>query len=228
MAEKKKHILGISAFYHDAAAALLQDGMLLAAAEEERFSRKKHDYGFPEQAIDFCLRQAGISGQDLDYVVFYEKPLLKFERILLTTLQTFPQSYAVFREAMVAWFNEKLWVKGHILTKLDIPDEKLLFVEHHLSHAASAFFCSPYEEAAILTVDGVGEWTTATVGRGTAFWPEGPPDPPGNDAGQWCFHNPGTYVYDGDTVAVADVDINLPEAYSMQFYSNTKVAVLGA
>ena len=166
------YILGISCHYHDAAAALLHDGMLVAASEEERFTRKKHDYSFPQQAIDFCLAQAGITTQELDYVVFYEKPLLKFERIILTILQTFPQSWGVFRESMVAWFNEKLWVKSHILTQLDIPDEKLLFVEHHLSHAASSFFCSPYKEAAILTVDGVGEWTTATVGRGSAFWGE--------------------------------------------------------
>ncbi|MCP4536131.1 MAG: hypothetical protein GY832_03200 [Chloroflexi bacterium] len=166
------YILGISCYYHDSAAALLRDGMLVAAAAEERFTRKKHDSGFPDHAIDFCLRQAGIDKQDLDYVVFYEKPLLKFERILMTTLQTFPQSWGVFRESMIAWFNEKLWVKGRILTKLDIPDEKLLFVEHHASHAASAFFCSPYKDAAILTVDGVGEWSTATVGRGTAFWSE--------------------------------------------------------
>ena len=164
------NILGISCYYHDAAAALLQDGLLVAAAEEERFSRKKHDYGFPHNAIEFCLRQSGITSEDLDYVVFYEKPLLKFERILLSTLQTFPRSYAVFRESMIAWFNDKLWIKGQILTKLDIPNEKLLFVEHHLSHAASAFFCSPYKEAAILTVDGVGEWTTAAVGIASADW----------------------------------------------------------
>lgn len=164
------YILGISCYYHDSAAALLQDGMLIAAAEEERFSRKKHDYGFPDQAIDFCMEQAQIEGRDLDYVVFYEKPFLKFERILLSTLQGFPQSWGVFRESMIAWFNDKLWIKGQILTKLDIPDEKLLFVEHHISHAASAFFCSPYDEAAILTVDGVGEWTTATIGKGTADW----------------------------------------------------------
>jgi carbamoyltransferase len=146
----------------------------VAASEEERFSRKKHDYGFPAQAIEFCLQQAGITAQDLDYVVFYEKPLLKFERILMSTLQMFPQSYGVFRESMIAWFNEKLWVKSHILTTLNIPDEKLLFVEHHLSHAASALFCSPYEEAAVLTIDGVGEWTTATVGKGTAAWEQLP------------------------------------------------------
>ncbi len=164
------YILGISCYYHDSAAALLKDGDLVAGAEEERFSRKKHDYGFPDQAINFCLRQAGIQGADLDYVVFYEKPLLKFERILLTNLSTFPNSWKVFREAMIAWFNEKLWVKGRILTKLGIPDEKLLFVEHHLSHAASAMYCSPYDEAAILTVDGVGEWTTAAMGKATADW----------------------------------------------------------
>ncbi|WP_420643975.1 carbamoyltransferase [Candidatus Leptofilum sp.] len=164
------YILGISCFYHDAAAALLHDGILVAAAEEERFSRKKHDFDYPKNAIEFCLQEAGITSQDLDYVVFYEKPLLKFERILLTTLQTFPKSWGVFRESMITWFNEKLWVKGQILTSLNVPDQKLLFVEHHLSHAASAFFCSPYEEAAILTVDGVGEWTTATVGKGTAGW----------------------------------------------------------
>ncbi|MGH2537040.1 MAG: carbamoyltransferase family protein [Candidatus Promineifilaceae bacterium] len=166
------NILGISCYYHDAAAALLQDGVLVAAAEEERFSRVKHDFGFPSQAIDFCLRQAGISAQDLDYVVFYEKPLVKFERILLSMLQSFPHSAGAFREAMITWFNDKLWIKGQILTKLGLPDDKLFFVDHHLSHAASAFFCSPYDEAAILTVDGVGEWTTATLGRATAFWPE--------------------------------------------------------
>lgn len=166
------YILGISCYYHDAAAALIEDGMLIAAAEEERFTRVKHDFSFPSHAIDFCLRQAGIAGQDLDYVVFYEKPLLKFERILLTSLDTFPRSWRVFRESMIAWFNEKLWIKGQILTKLDIPDNKLLFVEHHLSHAASAMFASPFREAAILTVDGVGEWTTATIGRATAAWDE--------------------------------------------------------
>ena len=163
-------ILGISCHYHDAAAALLNDGMLIAAADEERFSRKKHDFSYPKLAIQYCLKEAGITAKDLDYVVFYEKPLRKFERILQTTLQTFPQSWGVFRESMIAWFNDKLWIKGQILSDLDIPDEKLLFVEHHLSHAASALFCSPYDEAAIITVDGVGEWTTTTVGKGTADW----------------------------------------------------------
>lgn len=173
------YVLGISCYYHDAAAALLKDGVLVAAAEEERFSRIKHDFGFPKQAIEFCLRQAGITGRDLDYVVFYEKPLLKFERILMSILQTFPQSWRAFRESMISWLNEKLWIKGLILTKLDISDNKLLFVEHHLSHAASAFFCSPYDEAAILTIDGVGEWTTASIGHATADWGLG-----GNGDGQ--------------------------------------------
>ncbi len=159
-------ILGISCFYHDAAAALLQDGVLVAAAEEERFTRKKHDSNFPQMAIEFCLRRAGISAAELDYVVFYEKPFIKFERILFTSMQTFPKSTALFREAMKNWLTEKLWVKGLIKHKLGIEEQKILFSEHHLSHAASAFLCSPFEEAAILTVDGVGEWATATMGLG--------------------------------------------------------------
>jgi len=164
------YILGISCFYHDSAVALLKDGELVAAAEEERFSRKKHDFGFPSHAIRFCLRQAGITGQDLDYVVFYEKPLIKFERILLTTLSTYPKSWRVFREAMLNWFSDKLWIKSHIVRELDIPEDKVLFADHHMSHAASTLYCSPYEEAAILTIDGVGEWTTAAIGRGKAAW----------------------------------------------------------
>ncbi|MBI3126063.1 MAG: carbamoyltransferase [Candidatus Tectomicrobia bacterium] len=159
------HILGISCFYHDAAAALLRDGVLVAAAEEERFSRVKHDFGYPALAAEFCMRKAGIRAGDLDYVVFYEKPFLKFERILLTVLQTYPRSLKVFREAMINWFGDKLWVKGIIHKRLGVPLEKILFVEHHLSHAASAYFVSPFEEAAVLTVDGVGEWTTTTLGR---------------------------------------------------------------
>jgi carbamoyltransferase len=163
------YILGISCYFHDAAAALLCDGQLVAAAEEERFTRKKHDYEFPEHAIQFCLRAGGITAADLDYVVFFEKPFVKFERLLLSNLQTFPRSYRVFREAMVTWLSDKLWIKHHLQKRLGIPDAKLLFSEHHLSHAASTFFCSPFEEAAILTVDGVGEWATASlgVGRGT-------------------------------------------------------------
>ena len=110
------NILGISCYYHDAAAALLQDGILVAAAEEERFSRKKHDYGFPTHAIDFCLRQGGIVGRDLDFLVFYEKPLVKFERILMTCLGTFPRSWKVFREAMIGWLDEKLWIKNRLMS----------------------------------------------------------------------------------------------------------------
>jgi carbamoyltransferase len=164
------YILGISCFYHDSAAALLQDGMLVAAAEEERLSRKKHDSGYPKLAVEFCLEQAGIGPQDLDYVVFYEKPLPKFERLLTTMLATWPRSLVAFREAMITWLNEKLWIKDRIRGQLGVDREKVLFVEHHMSHAASAFFCSPYEESAILTVDGVGEWTSATLGVGKATW----------------------------------------------------------
>src|SRR5713226_8265716 len=160
------YILGISCFYHDAAAALLRDGLLVAAAEEERFTRKKHDSDFPEKAIEFCLRRAGIPLSDLDYIVFYEKPFVKFERIIFTSMQTFPKSARLFREAMKHWLLDKLWIKGLIKQKLGAEDRKILFSEHHLSHAASAFFCSPFEEAAILTVDGVGEWATASMGIG--------------------------------------------------------------
>lgn len=164
------NILGISCYYHDAAAALLVDGQLVAAAEEERFTRKKHDSSFPAHAINFCLNYANLTAQDLDYVVFYEKPLIKFERILQTTLSTFPKSWGVFRESMVTWFDEKLWIKSKLQTGIGVPPSKILFVEHHLSHAASAMFCSPYEDAAVVTIDGVGEWTTASMGYATANW----------------------------------------------------------
>ncbi len=160
------HILGISCFFHDAAAALIVDGQLVAAAEEERFTRKKHDYGFPANAIRFCLERGMIEGQDLDYVVFYEKPFVKFERILMNSLQMFPTTWKVFREAMRFWLGDKLWVKNTIQNMIGIEADKILFSEHHMSHAASAFFCSPFEEAAILTVDGVGEWATAAMGVG--------------------------------------------------------------
>lgn len=160
------HILGVSCYYHDAAAALLRDGMLIAAAEEERFSRVKHDFGFPRNAIRFCLDQAKLEGKDLDYVVFFEKPFRKLDRILMTTLQTYPQSWKVFRESMISWMIDKLWVGTTLQTELGISKEKVLFCEHHLSHAASAYLCSPFDEAAILTVDGVGEWVTATYGVG--------------------------------------------------------------
>lgn len=160
------NILGISAFYHDSAAALLCDGELVAAAQEERFSRIKFDAGFPHHSVKFCLEQAGITKDDLDYVVFYEKPLPKFQRILLSSMSTFPKSWKVFREAMMTWFGEKLWVKSKIAEWMDIKEDKLLFVDHHMSHAASAVFSSPFEEAAVLTVDGVGEWTTTAQGMG--------------------------------------------------------------
>lgn len=164
------YILGLSCYFHDAAAALLRDGVLVAATEEERFSRKKHDDGFPHRAIRFCLERGGITARDLDYVVFYEKPFVKFQRILQSSLHTFPRSWRVFPEAMRHWLREKLWTRTLIQKSLGIPPDRILFSEHHLSHAASAFFCAPYEEAAIITVDGVGEWTTTTTGYGRATW----------------------------------------------------------
>ena len=160
------NILGISCFYHDSAAALLSDGALVAAAEEERFTRIKHDFGYPDRAIAFCLEQGGITAHDLDYVVYYEKPFLKFERILATSLQTFPRSYPVFRESMITWLTEKLWVKNLISDRVGVPVDRVLAVDHHASHAASAFYASPFEKAAVLTVDGVGEWATAAFGTG--------------------------------------------------------------
>jgi len=160
------NILGISCYFHDASAALLKDGELVAAAEEERFTRKKHDYEFPQNAIDFCLGVGGLKGAELDFVVFFEKPFIKFERLLLSSMQTFPRSHKVFREAMITWLGDKLWIKTLIQKRLGIPATKILFSEHHLSHAASAFFCSGFDEAAIMTVDGVGEWTTASIGIG--------------------------------------------------------------
>jgi len=164
------HILGISCYFHDAAAALIRDGVLIAATEEERFSRKKHDYGFPHLAIEFCLRRAGIAASDLDYVVFYEKPFVKFRRILESSLATYPRSWGAFPEAMTHWMKEKLWTRNLIQEALGVPAKRILFSEHHLSHAASAFFCSPFEEAAVLTVDGVGEWTSTATGYGRAPW----------------------------------------------------------
>jgi carbamoyltransferase len=160
------YILGISCYYHDAAAVLLKDGVLVAAAEEERFTRIKHDFGFPKNAIRFCMEQAGISGADLDYAVFFEKPFRKLDRILMMTLQTYPQAWKVFRESMITWMVDKLWVATTLQDEIGIEKNKVLFSEHHLSHAASAYLCSPFEQAAILTVDGVGEWVTATYGVG--------------------------------------------------------------
>jgi carbamoyltransferase len=158
------HILGVSCYYHDAAAVLLRDGQLVAAAEEERFSRVKHDFGFPRNAIRFCLGAGGICGADLDLVVFFEKPFRKLDRILATVLQTYPRSSKVFRESMIGWVLDKLWVAGTLQSELGIERNKISFSEHHLSHAASAFLCSPFAEAAILTVDGVGEWCTTACG----------------------------------------------------------------
>ena len=159
-------ILGISAFYHDAAAALLRDGIPLAAAQEERFSRHKHDASFPRRAIRYCLREARIHARDLDYVVFYEKPLRRFERILATQLQAFPRSAKAFSKAMFLWLGDRLWLKNRIASELGIDPSRILFTEHHQSHAASAFFASPFEEAAVLVADGVGEWATTTLARG--------------------------------------------------------------
>lgn len=167
------YILGISCYYHDSAAALLEDGMLVAAAEEERFSRMKHDYRFPVESISYCLGLAGISLEDVDYFVFYEKPLIKFNRFYQTILQSARRFKQHYKHSWESPLKEKLWVKKELLKSLNTSPNKLLFVEHHLSHAASSFFCSPYEEAAILTVDGVGEWATATIGKGTASWSNG-------------------------------------------------------
>ena len=170
------HVLGISCHYHDAAAALLRDGVLIAAAQEERFTRRKHDAAFPLRAIEFCLEQAGIEATDLDYVVFYEKPFAKAERLMTTIVATFPRSLRLFREGFHVWLKEKVWIKAQIQKHLGTPADRVLFVDHHLSHAASAFFASPFEEAAVLTVDGVGEWTTATCGRAAGDWGQGGPN----------------------------------------------------
>ncbi len=160
------NILGISAFYHDSAACLVRDGVILAAAQEERFSRKKHDAGFPRHAIDYCLREAGLSkGTQLDLVAFYEKPFLKCDRLLSTYLACAPHGLFSFLRAMPVLMKEKIWIKDILQKKLEF-DGTILFPEHHESHAASAFFPSPFEEAAILTIDGVGEWTTTSVGHG--------------------------------------------------------------
>jgi len=167
-------ILGISAFYHDSAAALIQDGHIVAAAQEERFSRKKQDSAFPESAVAYCLSEAGARLQDVDYVVFYDKPFIKFERLLETYLSFAPRGLRSFRMAMPLWLKEKLFQKKLLKEKLrafasDFDwDERLLFSEHHLSHAGSAFYPSPFEEAVVLTMDGVGEWTTTSVAHGHA------------------------------------------------------------
>jgi carbamoyltransferase len=169
MASPSTYVLGISCFYHDSAAALLKDGVVIAAGQEERFSRKRHDSGFPMKAIQYVLHEAGIRPEELDAVGFYDKPLLKFERMLSTYVATFPRSFNSFRKAMPIWLHEKLWVPSIIRKELKPYKGPIYFAEHHVSHAASCFLPSPFEEAAILTVDGVGEWATASygVGKGT-------------------------------------------------------------
>ncbi|HZS52734.1 MAG TPA: carbamoyltransferase [Bryobacterales bacterium] len=158
-------ILGLSAYYHDSAACLVRDGAVVAAAQEERFSRKKHDHRFPAHAVAFCLRQGGISASELEAVVFYDKPLQKFERLLETYLDYAPRGLRSFLQAMPLWLREKLWMREEIARQCGFKG-KVLFTEHHESHAASAFFPSPFESAAILTIDGVGEWATSSYGRG--------------------------------------------------------------
>ena len=167
-------ILGISAYYHDSAACLISDGRIVAAAQEERFTRVKHDPQFPSQAIQYCLREAGITSGKLDHVVFYDKPFLKFERILETYLAFAPRGFKSFAMSMPIWVKDKLFQKSGIIKELKETfgddtnwQERLLFSEHHLSHAASAFFPSPFNEAAVLTMDGVGEWTTTSLAVGS-------------------------------------------------------------
>jgi len=158
-------ILGISCFYHDAAAALVTDGIISAAAQEERFTGRKHDADFPVNAINFCLEKGGLAIEDIDTIVFYDKPFTKFDRILNGYLATAPKSYQAFRKAVPVWLREKLWLPHRIHKELHFQGN-ILFVEHHLSHAAGAFFSSPFQRAAILTIDGVGEWATASIGHG--------------------------------------------------------------
>ena len=160
------HILGLSAFYHDSAACLVKDGTIVAAAQEERFSRKKHDHRFPACAAEFCMQVAGIEAEDLDLVVFYDKPWLKFERLLEIYLNFAPRGVRSFLSSMPLWLKEKLWMGNRIKEELGF-EGSVLFPEHHQSHAASAFYPSPFEEAAILTLDGVGEWASASIGMGS-------------------------------------------------------------
>src|SRR5262247_424595 len=165
-------VLGISAYYHDSAAALIVDGRIVAAAQEERFTRKKHDAGFPRQAVMACLQQARVRPHEIDYVAFYDKPFLKFERLLETYLAFAPRGFSSFRHALPLWLKEKLFQRSLLVRELKAVeptvawDTRLLFSEHHLSHAASAYYPSPFESAAVLTMDGVGEWTTTSVAIG--------------------------------------------------------------
>ena len=161
-------ILGISAFYHDSAATLVREGEIVAAAQEERFTRKKHDSSFPSNAVSYCLQAEGVTLKDVDYVVFYDKPFLKFERLLESYLAVAPRGLRSFQMSIPLWIRQKLFQKTHLQRKLRTYGEmdwerKLLFTEHHLSHAASAFFPSPFQNAAVLTMDGVGEWATTSA-----------------------------------------------------------------
>jgi carbamoyltransferase len=164
-------ILGISAFYHDSAAALVEDGRLVAAAQEERFTRKKHDAAFPYHAIGYCLDAAGAKLSEIDHIAFYDKPFLKFERLLETYIALAPKGFRSFQMAIPLWLKEKLFQKSLLSKKLkeldeDVTSDRLLFTEHHLSHAASAFYPSPFEKAVVLTMDGVGEWATTSAAMG--------------------------------------------------------------
>ncbi len=159
------YILGISCYYHDAAAALIKDGIVLAAAEEERFTRRKHDSSFPLNAINYCLRSQGISMNEITYIAFYEKPLLKFERLLSQHIQMFPRSFKTFVSSLPGWINEKLRLPKTLRRQLGYKGP-ILFIHHHMAHAASSFLVSPFQKAAVVTMDGVGEWTTTTYGRG--------------------------------------------------------------
>src|SRR5438309_4149251 len=163
--EPEVNILGLSAFYHDSAACLVRDGEIIAAAQEERFTRKKHDASFPKHAVMYCLREGGINVNELEYVAFYEKPFLKFDRILHSYLAYAPTGLRSFLMAIPLWIRERIWMKELIKKELGYAGT-IIFPEHHESHAASAFFPSPYQEAAFLTVDGVGEWTTTSFGVG--------------------------------------------------------------
>src|SRR5262245_39546132 len=166
-AEGMTAILGISAFYHDSAAALVVDGDIVSAAQEERFTRKKHDPGFPANAIAYCLKEAGLTPDQLSYIAFYDKPLTKFDRLLETYLAYAPAGFANFRLAMPLWLKDKLHMRRTLRERFHMAKQTpLVFTDHHESHAASAFFPSPYDSAAILTIDGVGEWSTATLGVG--------------------------------------------------------------
>lgn len=161
------YILGISAFYHDSAACLLRNGQIIAAAQQERFSRVKHDHRFPSEAIDYCLWQGGINPRGLKLIVFYDKPFLKFERILETYLEFAPRGWRSFIKAMPLWLKQKLWTRALIRSHFEEFEGEILFCEHHQAHAAAAFYPSPFDEAAILTIDGVGEWATASYGTGS-------------------------------------------------------------